>query len=198
MFERGVVEEVRAALAAGVSQTAAKALGLREIATLPEAEARERIVVRTRRYAAYQRKWMRRIPGLVSVDGTRSPEEVADAILEVARARQQLPRRRAARRRAADAGARPAAVLGRPPASAPTACSRSPHRDATSAASSRSGTPTARRRRCPATASASPPAGSPPRPGATEVTIETAGRRIAARMLNTLDTAHRRGGVHRR
>ena len=88
MFDEGVVEEVRAALAAGVSQTAAKALGLQEIAGLPEDQARERIVVRTRRYAAYQRKWMRRIPGLVSVDGTRSPEEVADEVLEVARARQ--------------------------------------------------------------------------------------------------------------
>ena len=88
MFERGAVEEVRAALAAGVSQTAAKALGLREIATLPELEARDRIIIRTRRYAAYQRKWMRRIPGLVSVDGTLTPAEVADAILEVARARQ--------------------------------------------------------------------------------------------------------------
>ena len=88
MFEQGVVGEVRAALAAGVSQTAAKALGLHEIATLPEAQARDRIIVRTRRYAAYQRKWMRRIPGLVSVDGTLTHEEVADAILEVARARQ--------------------------------------------------------------------------------------------------------------
>ncbi len=88
MFARGVVEEVRAALEAGVSPTAAKALGLAEIATLPQPEARERIIVRTRRYAAYQRKWMRRIPGLVSVDGTRSPEEVADAVLEMARARQ--------------------------------------------------------------------------------------------------------------
>lgn len=88
MFVQGVVAEVREALKAGVSQTAAKALGLHEIATLPESQARERIVVRTRRYAAYQRKWMRRIPGLVSVDGTRSPEEVADAVLEVARARQ--------------------------------------------------------------------------------------------------------------
>jgi tRNA dimethylallyltransferase len=88
MFARGVVDEVRAALATGVSPTAAKALGLTEIATLPEAEARGRIILRTRRYAAYQRKWMRRIPGLVSVDGTRSPEEVADAVLEVARARQ--------------------------------------------------------------------------------------------------------------
>jgi len=86
MFEQGVVEEVRAALGAGISQTAAKALGLSEIATLPEAEARERIIVRTRRYAAYQRKWMRRIPGLVSVDGTRSPEEIAETLLTKASA----------------------------------------------------------------------------------------------------------------
>ena len=82
MFAAGVVEEVRAALAAGVSRTAAKALGLDEIATLPEDEARERIVVRTRRYAAYQRKWMRRIPGLLAVDGTRSANEVAETILQ--------------------------------------------------------------------------------------------------------------------
>jgi len=88
MFEQGVVTEVREALNVGVSHTAAKALGLHEIATLPEPEARERIIIRTRRYAAYQRKWMRRITGLVSVDGTLTPEEVADAILEVARARQ--------------------------------------------------------------------------------------------------------------
>ena len=87
MFTAGVVEEVRGALAGPVSRTAEKALGLTEIATLAPAEARARIIVRTRRYAAYQRKWMRRIPGLVSVDATRTPEEVVDAILEVARAR---------------------------------------------------------------------------------------------------------------
>ena len=50
---------------------------------------------RTRRYAAYQRKWMRRIPGLVSLPADRPPGEVADAILEVARARQRLPAGRA-------------------------------------------------------------------------------------------------------
>ncbi len=88
MFEYGVVAEVRAALAQGVSQTAEKALGLDEIASMPELDAHNRIVIRTRRYAAYQRKWMRRIPDLVSVDGTLSSEEAADAILEVARARQ--------------------------------------------------------------------------------------------------------------
>jgi tRNA dimethylallyltransferase len=87
MFERGVVEEVRAALSGTVSRTAEKTLGLREVASLPADEARERIVARTRQYAAYQRKWMRRIPDLVTIDATRPLAEVVDAILEVARAR---------------------------------------------------------------------------------------------------------------
>jgi tRNA dimethylallyltransferase len=56
MFERGVVDEVRAALGGNVSKTAEKALGLQDIAGLTPAEARGRIVVRTRQYAAYQRK----------------------------------------------------------------------------------------------------------------------------------------------
>ena len=84
MFRRGVVDEVRTALAARVSRTADKAMGLREIAELPPGEARDRLVARTRRYAAYQRKWMRRIPGIVMIDANRFPTEVADAILEVA------------------------------------------------------------------------------------------------------------------
>jgi tRNA dimethylallyltransferase len=84
MFEQGVVAEVRAALATGVSRTAAKTLGLDEIATLSEDEARERLIIRTRRYAAYQRKWMRRIPGILSVDGTRPVDEIATAIIEAA------------------------------------------------------------------------------------------------------------------
>jgi tRNA dimethylallyltransferase len=87
MFEGGVVAEVEQALAGPVSKTAETALGLREIAGLEPDEARARIVVRTRRYAAYQRKWMRRIPGIVMIDADRPPDEVADAILEVARAR---------------------------------------------------------------------------------------------------------------
>ena len=86
MLARGAESEARAALARGVSRTASKALGLQELATLPPDDALEQIVVRTRRYAAYQRKWMRRIPGLVMVDADRSPGEVVNAILEVARA----------------------------------------------------------------------------------------------------------------
>ncbi|MBM3676501.1 MAG: tRNA (adenosine(37)-N6)-dimethylallyltransferase MiaA [Actinobacteria bacterium] len=93
MFERGVAREVAGALAAPVSRTAAKTLGLAEIAGLSPQEAEERIVVRTRRYAAYQRKWMRRIPDLAIVDGNRPPGEVASAIVRaVAAARSALSR----------------------------------------------------------------------------------------------------------
>lgn len=83
MFERGVVDEVRAALSGPVSRTAEKTLGLTEIAELGP-DALEPIVARTRRYAAYQRKWMRRIPDLVLLDGTRAPGELADDIVELA------------------------------------------------------------------------------------------------------------------
>src|SRR5919108_120515 len=69
MFRRGVVDEVRAALANGdISSTAERALGLREIAELEPASAREAIVRRTIRDAAYPRKWMRRIPGIGIID----------------------------------------------------------------------------------------------------------------------------------
>jgi tRNA dimethylallyltransferase len=87
MFTAGVVEEVAQALRSGVSKTAENALGLRELAELPADEAFQRILVRTRRYAAYQRKWMRRIPGIVMIEADRPAGEVADEILEVARAR---------------------------------------------------------------------------------------------------------------
>ena len=43
--------------------------------------------MRTQRYAAYQRKWMRRIPGIVLLDADRASEEVADDVLDLARAR---------------------------------------------------------------------------------------------------------------
>jgi tRNA dimethylallyltransferase len=95
MFAAGVEAEVRAALAAGPSATVAHALGLREIAELPSHEALAALIARTSRYAAYQRKWMRRIPGLVSVNADRPPDEIADEIVEVARARQRLPAGRA-------------------------------------------------------------------------------------------------------
>jgi tRNA dimethylallyltransferase len=95
MFEAGVLEEARQALAGDVSATAIHALGLRELGELPREQALEALVMRTRRYAAYQRKWMRRIPGLVSVNADRPPGEIADEIVEMGRSRQRLSARRA-------------------------------------------------------------------------------------------------------
>jgi len=88
MFDAGVEEEVRRALAGPVSLTARRALGLEEVATLPREEAIAALVVRTRRYAAYQRKWMRRIPGIAIVAADRPPGEIADDIVALARTRE--------------------------------------------------------------------------------------------------------------
>jgi tRNA dimethylallyltransferase len=93
MFEAGVEDEVRAALAAEPSATAAKVIGLDEVATLPREEAIEALTARTRRYAAYQRKWLRRLEDVVIVAADRPPEETAVEIVELARTRERLPRR---------------------------------------------------------------------------------------------------------
>ncbi len=95
MFAAGVVAEAQAALAGPISATAVQALGLHDVAELPREQALETLVFRTRRYAAYQRKWMRRIPGLVSVNADRPVDEIAHEIVEMASARQRLPAGRA-------------------------------------------------------------------------------------------------------
>jgi tRNA dimethylallyltransferase len=90
MLERGVVEEARAALARPVSRSARKVMGLVDFAELPPDEALDAIVASNRRLARYQRKWMRRIPGLITLDGNRSPSESATEIVATARARGML------------------------------------------------------------------------------------------------------------
>jgi tRNA dimethylallyltransferase len=92
MFEAGVEEEVRTALLSEPSATAQKIIGLQEVATLARAEAIEALAARTRRYAAYQRKWLRRLEGLVMVAADRPPEETAAEIVALARIREHLPR----------------------------------------------------------------------------------------------------------
>jgi tRNA dimethylallyltransferase len=92
MFDAGVEEEVRNALLAEPSATARKIIGLHEVATLPREEAIEALIVRTRRYAAYQRKWLRRLEGLVMVAADRPSEEIAAEIVALARTRERLPR----------------------------------------------------------------------------------------------------------
>lgn len=93
MFEAGVEDEVRRALARPISATARKTMGLDEIASLPREQAIAALVVRTRRYAAYQRKWMRRVPGLVMVAADRPPGEIADDVVALAGTRERLSRR---------------------------------------------------------------------------------------------------------
>jgi tRNA dimethylallyltransferase len=95
MLDHGVVEEARAALAGPLSASAAKVMGLVDFAQLPPDEAAEALVRNNRRLARYQRKWMRRIPDLISVEADRPPGEVADEIVEVACERQRLRARRA-------------------------------------------------------------------------------------------------------
>jgi len=82
MFEHGVEAE---ALTAG--DVVPQVLGLDAVRTLPRAEAIAAVERATLRFAAYQRKWMRRIPGIIMIDADRQVGEVADAVLEVARTR---------------------------------------------------------------------------------------------------------------
>src|SRR3954464_768137 len=78
MVAAGAVEEVRAAHAAGASDTARKALGFDELLA-GDVEAMKR---RTRNYAKRQLTWLRKLPGVEHVDVTgRAPGDVADELL---------------------------------------------------------------------------------------------------------------------
>jgi tRNA dimethylallyltransferase len=92
MFDAGVEDEVRRALERPISTTARKTMGLDEIATLPRDEAIAALAARTRKYASYQRKWMRRVPGIVMVGADRPSGEIADDIVALASAREPLHR----------------------------------------------------------------------------------------------------------
>ena len=84
MFDAGVEEEVARAGAGPLSATARQVIGLREVTELSRDGAVAAITRRTVQYAAYQRKWMRRVPGLIAVDGDRPAEAVAQELLETA------------------------------------------------------------------------------------------------------------------
>jgi tRNA dimethylallyltransferase len=105
MFERGVQEEVARAFTGTVSATARYVLGLEEIATLPRAQAAAELAAATRRYARYQRKWMRRIPGLIAIRADRPTAQVADEV--IARGRLAEAGARGHRPRVLDSGDQP-------------------------------------------------------------------------------------------
>lgn len=88
MFESGVVEEVRLLEGIPLSETAVKAIGLREIQALienrkSEPEAIEEIRQATRRYAKRQVTWFRREKVFQSVclEKDATPESAADQIM---------------------------------------------------------------------------------------------------------------------
>jgi tRNA dimethylallyltransferase len=93
MAAAGAADEALRAWARPLSGTARKILGLEEFATLPEAEAIAAVAQATRRLARYQRKWLRRLPNVVTLDGNRSAEEVADAVVALGRTGEHLSRR---------------------------------------------------------------------------------------------------------
>jgi tRNA dimethylallyltransferase len=92
MAAAGASDEAASAWAGPLSGTARKVLGLEEFATLPVDEAVERVTVATGRLARYQRKWLRRMPGVVTLDANRPPEEIAADIVSLGRAGQHLSR----------------------------------------------------------------------------------------------------------
>jgi len=78
MVAAGAVDEVRAAHAAGASETARKALGFEELLA-GDVEAMKR---RTRNFAKRQLTWMRKLAGVEIVDVTgRAPDAVAGDLL---------------------------------------------------------------------------------------------------------------------
>jgi tRNA dimethylallyltransferase len=92
LVSRGAADEARRAWEGSLSATAAKVLGLEAFATLPIADAVAATTAATKRLARYQRKWLRRLPGVVTLDGGRPPEEIADEISALARTTERLPR----------------------------------------------------------------------------------------------------------
>jgi tRNA dimethylallyltransferase len=78
MIAAGAEEEVRAADAAGASQTARQALGFSELLAGDVGA----MITRTRRYAKRQLTWMRKLAGVELVDVTgRSPGDLAAELI---------------------------------------------------------------------------------------------------------------------
>lgn len=92
MAAAGAADEARRAWERPLSQTARKILGLEQFATLPEEEAIAEVAQATRRLARYQRKWLRKMPNVVTLDANRSAEELADAVVALGRTGEYLSR----------------------------------------------------------------------------------------------------------
>jgi tRNA dimethylallyltransferase len=93
MADAGAVDEARRAWSGPLSETARKVLGLEEFATLPAEEAVVAVAKATCRLARYQRKWLRRLPDVVTLDARQPTEVLADAVVALERPGERLHRR---------------------------------------------------------------------------------------------------------
>jgi tRNA dimethylallyltransferase len=93
MLAAGAADEARAVWGGTLSATARKILGLEEFATLPPDEAVTAVAQATRRLARYQRKWLRRMPNVVTLDALQPVERLADAVVALDRTGEHLPSR---------------------------------------------------------------------------------------------------------
>ena len=83
-LEAGVVEEASRAWSQPRSETARNVLGLEEFATLPPDDAAAAVVAASQQLARYQRKWLRRLPGAITLAGDRGSEVIADDLMSLA------------------------------------------------------------------------------------------------------------------
>lgn len=101
MVEHGLVDEVRALRARGLSRTAGQALGYKEIVDVIDGrvghdEAIETIITRTRRFAVRQERWFRRDPRVRWIDVDHDSdaglvETVAPAVIAALDETTQVP-----------------------------------------------------------------------------------------------------------
>lgn len=94
MLARGAAAEAAAAWASPLSASARKILGLEAFATLSAEAAVAAVIAATMKLARYQQKWIRRVPGVVTLAGDRPPEELADEIVALAGAGERVSDRR--------------------------------------------------------------------------------------------------------
>ena len=105
MFERGLVEEVRELLQQWetLGQTAGQAVGYQEVINFIDAEStdqpgdltetREKVLVRTRRFARHQETWFRGIDEcrILDIDANWSAPAVVESILEMSKKASSKP-----------------------------------------------------------------------------------------------------------
>ena len=93
MVEQGVIEEASRRVGGGAFGDRRKGARPRAVRHAAGRRGLWRTVTQsTKRLARYQRKWLRRLTGVVTLDGDRPAEEIADEIVALERPGERLSR----------------------------------------------------------------------------------------------------------